>query len=126
MIHFDGITIDRGRAIERRSRIDSIACGGQLKFKRIRGRRSYKFRLACALLLAGPKTAHELVAVLYGRKRDGGPLSAYNMTSVRLYWLQRELASIGIQVRHEPLSWPRRYFAQAAPPAAIEYREAAE
>jgi hypothetical protein len=126
MIRFRGIRIDRYRC--------SIAHGGaEILFSgapqyRYRGLPSLRFRLACALLLAGPKTKSELFDLLYGADLDGGPLEYTRIIDVMICLVKKEFAAIGIDLRSEPARGHNRrmYFAEPMRIDEAHYLEAAE
>lgn len=117
MIRVDGITIDR-----KRRRIEHG--GASIQFCRWK-RRACLFRLACALLLAGPKNKRELSVLLYGHEAEGGPLTYVESVDVMSHTLKKRFATIGIELRSIPAPGARRYYAE---PRAIDYQyqEAAE
>lgn len=119
MIRFADITIDRHRRC--------IARGGMTIF--FDGRRTEPpmiFRLACILLLAGPKNKQELVDLLYADDKSGGPLWAMKSIDVRICDLKKRFAAIGIELRSEYIAGWRRYFAEPAGICDARYLEAAE
>lgn len=117
MIRFDGITINR------HPRRRYIAHGGaEIHFAP--RRYAFKFKLACALLLAGPKTKRELFDLLYRDDPDGGPLDP-KIIDVMIFHLKPRFASIGIEIRCEG-AYPKRYFAAPVENNDIVYLEAAE
>jgi hypothetical protein len=126
MIRWRGITIDRYRC--------SIAHGGaEILFSgapqyRYRGLPSLRFRLACALLLAGPKTKLQLFDLLYGADIDGGPLEDRGVIDVMICRVKKEFARIGIDLRSESARGHngRMYFAEPFAIGEAHYLEAAE
>jgi hypothetical protein len=124
MIRFRGIRIDRYRC--------SIAHGGaEILFSgapqyRYRGLPSLRFRLACVLLLAGPKTKFELFDMIYGDDHDGGPLEYTRVIDVMICQLKKQFTAIGIDVRSDGLHTGRRYFAEPMRIDEAHHLEAAE
>lgn len=105
MIRTGSITIDRRRMV-----IISAATGVNCHFA---GR--YVFELACALILAGPKTAHELCEIVYRGTPDGGPLTWDRVISMMHRLRYREFRALGLSI--QSCGTPRRYW--AAPATAI-------
>lgn len=114
MIRFDGITIDRRRR--------AITRDGSTIFLP-----PVMFRFACALLLAKPKTASELFALVYRDREDGGPLDARASVQVRLHLLRPKLAALGIEVKAERTSQQEwKQYSAVVRPWPLPYLEAAE
>jgi hypothetical protein len=115
MIRFRGIRIDRYRC--------SIAHGGaEILFSR----HTRKFDLACALLLAGPKTKAELFDLIYGNSPDGGPLGHVRTIDVMICMLKKQFTAIGINLRFDGFYCGRMYFAEPLGISEVHYLEAAE
>ena len=86
MIRHNGITINRKwQRVEHRGKARRFGVG--------------KFRLLCALLLAGPKNTDELFAIVYRDDPDGGPLSGKEIIDQQVYWLKEQVRDIGLEVR---------------------------
>jgi DNA-binding response OmpR family regulator len=112
MIRWQGITIDRRRrAITHNG--DSIYLSPHF------------FRLACALLLAGPMTKPNLFDLVYDEVEDGGPLSGVKIIDVMVCQIKPKLGAVGLKMctDGERNWWNKRYWAE---PILAEALEAAE
>jgi hypothetical protein len=109
MIRHNGITIDRKwQRVEHRGKARRFgAC---------------KFRLLCALLLAGPKNAVELLDIVYHNDPDGGPLTGREVIGQQIYQLKGQICDIGLEVRSSRHHARLRYWVA---PSAASRQEAA-
>jgi hypothetical protein len=86
MIRHNGITIDRKwQRVEHR--------GKERRFGWA------KFKVLCALLMAGPKNADELFAIVYRDDPDGGPLTGREVIDTHVWWLKEHIRDIGLELR---------------------------
>jgi hypothetical protein len=107
MIRHNGITIDRKwQRVEHRGKARRFgAC---------------KFRLLCAMLLAGPKNADELFEIVYGDDPDGGPLTGRDIIDQHIHGLKEQISDIGLELHSSRHHARLRYWLAPSPAARQE------